>query len=76
MWKEPQHDRAQQEQALTQPISVRTPRVALPRCAAPEHPRNPYTLALFPAVPPPCTSTYTSGLVRIFACAPTDRGTN
>lgn len=51
MWKEPQHDRAQQEQALTQPISVRTPRVALPRCVAPEHPRNPYTLALFPAAP-------------------------
>ncbi len=25
MWKEPQRDRAQQEQALTQPISVRTP---------------------------------------------------
>ena len=25
MWKEPQRDRAQQEQAFTQPISVRTP---------------------------------------------------
>lgn len=25
MWKKPQHDRAQQEQALTQPISVRNP---------------------------------------------------